>query len=136
MKKILLDTNILIYYINKSGEFNKQVTDILQNKNYELYISTKNISEFFVVMTKYKVDWDNILKYIIEITNIATIIYPNSNSVAIFKELCKKYKPHRNQVFDIEIISIMLANKLDIIATFNYKDFKNVSEISILKDCK
>ena len=59
-KKILLDTNILIYYINRAGEFNKRATAILQNAEYELYISSKNISEFFAVMTKLNVSWDNI----------------------------------------------------------------------------
>ena len=53
----------------------------------------------------------------------------------IFKKLCTKHKPHRNQVFDIEIASIMLANEINTIATFNHKDFKDVNEISILKDC-
>ena len=133
--KILLDTNILIYYINKSGEFNKQATDIIKNGKYKKYICTKNISEFFVVMTKYKVNWINIMKYLEELTGIMTIIYPNEKSLKILKNICVKYKPHRNKVFDMEIASIMLANNINTIATFNHKDFSEISEIQILDEC-
>jgi len=108
MKKITIDTNILVYYINKSGEFNKQATDILQNSEYQKYITTKTISEFFVVMTKYKVEWNNIIKYIEELTDISTIIYPTQNSLDKLKELCIKHKP----------------------------DFREINEITILEDCK
>ena len=75
------------------------------------------------------------MKYLEEFTDIATVLFPNNKSIDIFKSLCKKYKPHRNQVFDMEIVSILLANGLNVIATFNHKDFKHITEIQILEDC-
>lgn len=53
----------------------------MQNSKYQKYITTKTISEFFVVMTKYKVEWNNIIKYIEELTGISTIIYPTKHSL-------------------------------------------------------
>jgi hypothetical protein len=47
--------------------------------------------------------------------------------------LIKKYKPAANRVYDIEIISIMHANGIIDISTFNDKDFEMVEEIKIYK---
>ena len=36
------------------------------------------------------------------------------------------------KVYDLEIVSIMLANNINEIETFNFKDFEKFSEITIL----
>ena len=46
--------------------------------------------------------------------------------------LIQKYLPKGNQVYDIEIASMMLANDIKRIATVNTKDFINVTEIEIV----
>jgi len=132
---ILLDTNILIYFFKDDTDFYKISVSILENEKFNLYITTKNISELFAVLTKQKVSWSKILLFYEDIKQNISILYPDHESTNVFKELCTKYKPIGNQVFDIEIVSIMLANRLKVIATFNNKDFKNLREVQILEDC-
>lgn len=60
------------------------------------------------------------------------IIYPENESLAIFKKLFNKYRPKGNKVYDIEIASIMLANKIKKIATFNKTDFADIKEVEII----
>ncbi len=52
-----------------------------------------------------------------------------------FIEIIKQYNIKGTQVYDMEIALIMLTNGINTIATFNHKDFKEIAEIEILKDC-
>jgi predicted nucleic acid-binding protein len=134
-QNILIDTNILIYYFRDNTDFHKISVSILENEKYKLFITTKNISELFVVLTKQQISWDNILLFFEDLQHNCTILCPTQNSLNKFKDLCIKHKPHRNKVFDMEIASIMLANNINTIATFNHKDFAEIDEIEILEDC-
>jgi len=51
----------------------------------------------------------------------------------IFKDLVKSLSPKRNNVYDIEIASIMIRNKIKEIATVNEKDFKGIEGISVYR---
>jgi predicted nucleic acid-binding protein len=52
--------------------------------------------------------------------------------LAILLELTKRYQPSGLTIHDYEIISIGLAAGIHDIATFNEKDFKTVSEVTLL----
>jgi len=47
------------------------------------------------------------------------ILKPTDRSLDVFETLIKKYKPRGNRVYDIEIVSIMLANEIKKVATAN-----------------
>lgn len=135
MTKLLVDTNVLIYALNRDSKFNAKSTEILESNEYSLVITSKNISEFFAVCSKLKVETHFLFSFFDEIKSNAHIIYPNHESVKQFVSLMKKYSPIGNRVYDIEIISVMLAHNIDKIASFNIKDFKEVSEIkNVLED--
>lgn len=48
MTKVLIDTNIFIYDLDKKSKYNSKAKEIL-NSDFELYTSAKNISEFVSV---------------------------------------------------------------------------------------
>ena len=52
--------------------------------------------------------------------------------MAIFLDLMNRYQPKGLEVHDFDIISIGLAHGLHEVATFNVKDFKSVTEISLV----
>ena len=45
MINVLSDTNVLVYGIDQKSKFNKAACDILNNKDNNLFVTTKNISE-------------------------------------------------------------------------------------------
>ena len=65
-------------------------------------------------------------------TNIFTILYPTQIFFSILKKLLQKYKPKGLKIHDFEIVSIVLANEINQIATFNIKDFESIEEISLI----
>ena len=50
--RILIDTNILIYSIDVDSKFHHKSIKLLPNPDNELYTTSKNISEFLVVLTR------------------------------------------------------------------------------------
>ena len=132
MNNILVDTNILIYGFEKKSTFHQKAQEFLRNPLNSLFITSKNISEFFAVTSKLKLEITHCLKYYNEFKSNASVLLPSEKSLHILETFIKKYQPLGNQVYDIEIVSIMLDNDLIDIATFNRKDFINITEIRII----
>ncbi len=135
MSNLLVDTNILLYGIDQDSQFFSRARDILESTDNQLFSTSKNLSEFLAVVTRssgYDLNIELALEILEEIIAGITILYPNHESLAIFLELIGRYKPYGLKVHDFEIISIGLAHEIDIIATFNTKDFKPVKEVSLL----
>lgn len=133
MSKILLDTNILIYAFDRSLVYHKKSLAFFENTNDELFISTKNISEFFSVCSKLNFDLNTTLGFYADIKANFTTLYPNEVSLNIFETMIRKYNPRGNRVYDIEIVSIMIANDLKKIATANIGDFIDIDEIEVIE---
>ena len=109
MSNILLDTNIFIYAINADSKYNEKYIKVLISE-LDLFTTTKNVSEYFAVLTKFNLN--------------VTVLYPTAESTKIFEELLKKYKPVGNRVFDFEVVSIMLINNINELATIKKKILK------------
>jgi hypothetical protein len=50
-------------------------------------------------------------------------------ALQFLNRLLQKYQPHGNRIYDVEIVSIALANGVGEIRTANIKDFAGISEI-------
>jgi predicted nucleic acid-binding protein len=132
MNKVVVDTNILIYALDESSTFHVKASAILQDENNLLFTTSKNISEYFAACSKLGVDASKILGFYEDLTQNIIFLFPNEHSLQHFQVLLKKYKPKGNRVYDIEIVSIMLANNIKRVATFNIDDFKNIEEVEII----
>lgn len=133
MINLLVDTNVWIYSMDKSSIYCQSAKSIFINPNHNLFITTKNISEFFAVTSKKKIDTQSCLDTFNEIKSSSKILFPTEHSLSIFEKLIQQYQPKGNQVFDVEIVSIMLDNEINHIATFNQKDFVDITEVQIFE---
>jgi predicted nucleic acid-binding protein len=102
----LVDTNILIYAYDSASVFHRQAMTFLQDTDINLYITSKNISEFFAVLTKQDEPFSKIFLFYEDIIYNSTLLFPNQKSLDILENLLQKYQPRVNRVFDIEIVSI------------------------------
>ena len=133
MKKILIDTNVLIYSIDKDSKYFLQSHNLLLDPTLELYTTSKNISEFLVVITRYpgkSLSIENALILIEDFSKILTFLYPNPASLKIFRQFLRKHKPTGLIIHNFEIASIALAHNITQMATFNTKDFDLINELS------
>ncbi len=133
MNKLLLDTNVLIYSIDEGSKYFNKAQSMLSER-YELFTTSKNISEFLSVITRIPsnpLPLHDALLIVEDFTKIMTILYPNEESFIIFQKLLKNYKPTGLKIHDYEILSIGIANHVTTVATFNEKDFREVKEIQL-----
>lgn len=131
MINVLIDTNVLIYGLDKSSLYHQPAAAILTLPDLDLFVTTKNISEFFAVTSKLKLPVKVCQEFYKDLKINTTILFPTEESLTIFEQLTRHYHPIGNQVYDMEIVSIMLANEVTQVATFNHKDFKGIKEIQI-----
>ncbi len=90
---LLVDTNILIYAIDADSKFHEKAQELLLNPEYELYTTSKNITEFLVVLTRTKsvrLDVIVILKILRNILSNFIVLYPSKETSRKFEELLKK----------------------------------------------
>ncbi len=132
MNKIGVDTNIFIYALDSSSPHHNKCDGFLKSLENELFITTKNISEYVAVCTKIGVDRVTMNGFYAEIKKNATILYPNKQSLNRFEQLNEAYKPRGNRVFDVEIAAILTTNNVSKLATVNIDDFKNIKEIELI----
>ncbi len=128
---LLIDTNVLIYGLDKSSIYHQHAKTILTRPDLHLFLTTKNVSEFFAVTSKLKLPVKICQEFYKDLKANTIILFPTEKSLTIFERLTRHYHPVGNQVYDIEIVSIMLANEIMQVATFNHKDFKGIKEIQI-----
>ncbi len=132
MINLVLDTNILLYALDESAVFHSKSLEIMRSTSFNHFITTKSISEYFAVCSKLDYEREKVMAFYEDMQENMFFLFPSKKSLSIFTELIEKYQPRGNRIFDIEIVSIMLANEVKNLATFNINDFKNIIEINLL----
>jgi predicted nucleic acid-binding protein len=141
----LIDTNILVYAYNEDVEFHEEALKILENalnKNINAAIADKSLFEFFAIITdKKRVESPITVDEAIEIIDFLVdsnikIIYSSPFSFLKTLELTKKYQMKKQDIFDINLVALMIQNKIDTIITADDKHFKDVKEIKVFNPFK
>ena len=133
--QVLIDTNILIYAIDRDSKFHDEALDLLNQPEVELFTTSKNISEFLVVLTRdpeSQLSSLDCLDLMEAMLVDFSILFPSKISLEIMKRLIQKYQPKGLWIHDIEIASIGLAHGIPKIATKNTRDFQRIEEIEVL----
>jgi predicted nucleic acid-binding protein len=133
---ILIDTNILIYAIDADSRFHNSALKLLFDPTLKLFTTSKNLSEFLVVLTRNKeieLSTAECFELLNSLLTDINILYPNPTTFKIFQNLISKYNPRGLWIHDVEIASIGLAYGILTIATNNIGDFKRLAEIEVIK---
>lgn len=128
MKKVFVDTNILVDLIADRRPFSKfaiQIFSKAEERKIKLYTSSHSIATTHYLLKKY-IDEK-------ELRDVLYSILDYLNIVAIDQDVIKKGLKSKHKDFEdaLQIISAYTIDKLDCIVTRNIKDFKG-SEIPVL----
>ncbi len=128
MKKVFVDTNILVDLIADRKPFSKFAIQLFlkaEERKIKLYVSSHSIATTHYLLKKYidEKDLREVLFNILDYLNI----------VAIDLDVLKKGLKSKHKDFEdaLQIISAYSIEKIDCIVTRNIKDFKE-SEIRVL----
>lgn len=133
---MLIDSNILVYSINRSSPKHKLAQQFLQNNIGNLEIAHQNIFETLRVLTHPKfaspMKPNEALKVVENILKACHIICPDEKTHYVTLLLIKKCKLVSDQIFDAYLVATALSNGIETIATDNTQDFKKFKEIKLL----
>lgn len=133
---MIIDSNILVYSIDKFSPKHKQAQKFLKENLNILEVANQNIFETLRVITYPKFPNPMKLKDAVDaverILKVCSIVSPDWRTQRIALELIKKYKLSSDIVFDAYLAATALANGIDTIATDNTKDFQRIKEIKII----
>lgn len=138
MNPILVDSNVLIYAINKSSPKYKSARTFLKNiyKVSIIYTAQQNINESIRILTHRKfvkrLNPKVAVKKIKELTDNFSIVSPKVETIFLLMEFVKKYELAGDKIFDAYLVATAMTNDINIIATDNTRDFKMYEEIKIL----
>jgi len=145
-KRILIDTNILIYSTladDSRFEIARSVVLGRYSRNdvgpeAERFVSVQNIAEMYPNLTGPKMMAPDspatAMEKIISIASLSTLhVLPLTFDIQrIALELCRKYEVHRQRFFDMQIAATMVAHRIGTLITENTGDFEDVEDIRIL----
>lgn len=137
---ILIDSNLIVYALNRSSPKHKKVQEFLQANVSRIALSYQNILETIRVLTHHKFSHRLKISEVIEAINhfleVATIITPSDSTIYLTIELINKHKLSSNRIFDAYLAATALSNSINTIATDNTKDFKKFTQIKTLNPFK
>ncbi len=141
----LIDTNILVYACNEDTGFHREALKIIEealDNKLDAAVADKNIFEFFAIITDGRRVTNpvspgeaiEIIRLLLD-SNIK-IIYSSPLSFSKTLELVKKYNIKTQDIFDINLVGLMIQNNIRKIITANEKHFKDIQEIELINPFK
>ena len=141
MAEYLIDTNLLVSILVKNNPWHSTATEsvaILEQQQNHLNIVPQNIIELWNVCTRPANKnglglTDNATALAVEdLENRFTLHLDTPEIYSVWKTLVAKYQVRGIQVHDTRLVAACLVHGLSHILTFNVKDFRRFSEITVV----
>lgn len=133
-RRILLDTNVIIFALNKTSPKNKTAQTYIRTNQPSLVVAHQNVFESIRVLSHSKyakpLTSAKAVSVVLDITSALKLVSPNIETFHQTLYLIKKYKLTSNKIFDCYLVATALSNNIKSIATDNAKDFLIFEEIS------
>ena len=133
---MLVDSNILVYSINRRSAKHVAAKNFLQNNAGDLKIAHQNIFETLRILTHPKfpspMKVNEALKAIDNILKSCKVISPNEKTYHITFLLIKENRVRSDLIFDAYLTATALSNGIDTIVTDNTRDFKKFKGIKLI----
>lgn len=138
---ILLDTNILLRYLDKSASSHEQVVNTLMDfasKNELLAICPQNLYELYAVATRPKTSngWgmprDEALSLFNNLIHDFTLLEEDSSVIDNWKFLLKSYTVMGKTCHDARLVALMLTHQISKLYTLNKDDFRRFEPLITL----
>jgi toxin-antitoxin system PIN domain toxin len=142
--RALLDTNILVYAHDASSQHHTISADLLtavMAGQFQAVLAEQNLLELYRILTNPVAMKNKPLsaaqaKRLIENTYLNgafQIVYPTETILRKVLELAVQKNITSARIFDLRLAAIALSTQVDILATFNTKDFTGIEGLTVLR---
>jgi predicted nucleic acid-binding protein len=133
--EILVDTNMLVYYVLGDSVFHSLAKRFLEDSDAILCTTSKNLSEFLAATTKGSepmLSQAEALAHLRKFRQALRILYADERSSKQVENWLERHQIKGMQIHDAEIAAIGLVQGISTIVTLNTDDFKRFEEITLL----
>jgi predicted nucleic acid-binding protein len=136
MKNIILDTNILIYADDIESPNHEICNRLIESTKYKFYVTESILFEYYRVLTtcnsKFKnIETTEVIESIEIFSQNFTVLKSTNDTLNLVLEICKTNDIRSGAIFDVNIFALSIENEIDIICTYNIKDYIQNSTIKI-----
>ena len=133
----LIDTNILIYAIDKESEKHEKAREIINDccEKGISAVSAQNLAEFIFIVTekKKKLSMEQANQFVSDLSDNSLVLTYNTGEVIRANELRHEYK---TKFFDSLIAAVMEQSGIFTIVTENEKDFNKIVWLKVINPFK
>ena len=133
---LLVDSNVLVYAINRSSPKHKVAQDYLQAHVGQIVLAHQNILESLRVLThkkfQYPMSPGDAIEAISSIAERCHVIAPDPGSHHIALALVQKHDLAGDKIFDAYLAATALSAGIGLIVTDNSKDFLVFENIMVI----
>lgn len=138
----LLDANVLVYAVNADvaeHRSSQALVDAARDPAVTLYVTSQVICEFYSGITNPRrvalpcspSEGQMNVAALLDLPGIHVLPAPIA-SVAVLRDLLRKYPVTGAEVFDLQLAAVMLVNRVARIYTFNVTDFEVFPELTVV----
>lgn len=141
-KSILIDTNILVYALNKSSLYyteSKQLIDGIYRESFKACLTSQILYELFAVITDSK-------KFPFALTPVAAfslidnnylndkfpIVQPKESTWRKVFDLAQQHQISAQNIFDIVLVATMIDNDVFRVLTYDLTNFQKFSFLEVI----
>lgn len=133
---ILVDSNILIYAINRSSPKHQAAQSYLQEQRDVLCVAHQNVLESLRVLTHrvfpQPMTLSAALSAVTSMVDTCLLLTPTRSTYELTKELMKHYDLRADAIYDTYLVATALTHGVMKVATDNEKDFRIFKEITVI----
>lgn len=133
--RYLVDTNILLYSVNRASPFYTQAKETLETglrEGVSFVVAHQNLVEFIAVLERaYKIEQKQAAEDAQAFASHFEVIFPLPTTFDIFLKLIGKNKT--TYPFDLYLIATMLDNQVTRVITENTRDFQDLGLEEVLQ---
>lgn len=133
-KEYLIDTNILVYALDKNSPFFSKAAAILDDclkGKIDGVVAHQNLTELVAILASvYQIPLSSSLKDAADFGANLKVIYPRSTTFLTFTRLLGSKR--KADIFDYYLAATMIDSGVGKVLTRNVKDFKNIKGIKAI----
>ena len=133
--KVGIDTNVMIYYLDRDSPFHeecrKNLTTLVESQRAVL--AQQNLVELAVVLNRRGVSLEQSEIYVGSFADSIPVLRPTLTTLKTFLNLLKKTPKKSIALFDLYFAATLISNQVNILYTYNEKDFSNIKDLKMWK---
>ncbi len=133
--KIGIDTCSLIYAFDVGSPYYHEAKQALEKLALEGngYICPQNITEFLVALSRKGISLPEAMEAASFFEAMFPMVHPRRETLSVFKDILMSSQVRGKVIYDAFLAATYLSNGIDVIYTYNTRDFERLGAIKVWK---